>query len=102
MGNKNYEKGRRFEYERAKHYREVRKCEVMRTAGSHGAFDLIVVTPRGQVEFIQCKVVADNATAERLIEAFKANPPFGHKYHADYHQVLEVKVLNKGIRDTIV
>lgn len=101
MGNKNYEKGRRFEYERAAHYR-AKGCEVMRTAGSHGLFDLVVITARGQVELVQCKVTQDEATADRLIEAFRASPPLGHKYHADYHQVLEVKVLNKGIRDTVV
>ena len=101
MGNKNYEKGRRFEYERAAHHR-ARGCKVLRTAGSHGDFDLVVVTPNGHVEFVQCKVTSDEGEARRMITAFKSSPPWGLDRHADYNQVLEVKILGKGVLDAIV
>lgn len=101
MGNKNYEKGRRFEYERAAHHR-ARGCEVMRTAGSHGLFDLVLITPNGHVEFVQCKVTSDEGEARRMINAFRANPPMGLDRNADYNQVMEVKILGKGVIDTIV
>lgn len=92
MSNRNYVKGRAFEYKTAKTLRDVYGCEVMRTAGSHGLFDLISITPQGIVEFIQCKVVKTHAEAERLITKFQDQPPLGYRRLAAYHQQLEVKV----------
>jgi hypothetical protein len=102
MPNSNYLAGRRFEYERKKYYERVLKCEVMRTAGSHGLFDLIVISPDGDVSFLQLKRTEDKATAKRMLNAFKARPPLGHRTRAKYHQVMEVKVLPKGTKKSEV
>jgi len=48
-----YAKGRRFEY-RAKEKLEKAGFYVMRSAGSHGVFDLLAVKP-GVVLGVQCK-----------------------------------------------
>ena len=88
MSNRNYLAGRRFEYERMKHYRSL-GCHVMRTSGSHGKFDLIAILSTGHAYFIQCKSVVDEATAKRLIASFKKEPPFKQ---AHFTQVMEVKI----------
>jgi hypothetical protein len=63
----------------------------MRTAGSHGPFDLIAVRDYPHnVVFVQCKRVKTLADYERLRTKFKANPPF--KPSKKFHQFLEVWV----------
>lgn len=84
----NYAVGRRFEYERMKAYRLL-GATVLRTAGSHGPFDIIAIYPNGYAHFIQCKVVDSEAAAKRLIEEFKTSPPF---CGANFTQVMEVKI----------
>ena len=91
--NTNYIKGRAFEYARMKHWREVMKCTVMRTAGSHGMADLIVITPKGQVIFIQCKVTKDPKEAKRLLAGFKKFPPLPLLQTRTFQQAMEVKVV---------
>lgn len=94
MANRNYTSGRRFEYEVATRYREE-GYEVMRTAGSHGLFDLIAIKPGRHVDLIQCKVTTSPATAARLLREFKENPPIeGIK---NVHQIMEVRI--KGSSD---
>lgn len=96
MPNANYLAGRRFEYERMAHYRELDHV-VMRTAGSHGLFDLISIDVRhGLATLIQCKVVDNLASAKRLLHKFRGNPPLGVCF-ASIHQRLEVKV--KGSKE---
>lgn len=91
MPNRNYLRGVRFERERLKHYKEVMKHEVMRTAGSHGKFDIITVdAPRAIVTLIQCKVVSSLSQAESLIQKFRESPPLVPM--ANIHQCMEVKV----------
>lgn len=70
----NYERGRAFEYERMKAFRDDGH-EVMRTAGSHGKFDLIAISPKGRVQLIQCKLVSTEAEANRFIRNFIEYPP---------------------------
>jgi Holliday junction resolvase len=53
MPNRNYEKGRRFEYVEKKRLENLGYI-VLRTSGSHGFADLVAVKP-GEVRFIQCK-----------------------------------------------
>ena len=89
MPNPRYESGRRFEYRQRDAWRE-RGYEVMRTAGSHGPYDLIAVHPRRPVVLIQCKVVKTQAEAERLIRTFKKSPPLLPS--GPYTQVMEVWV----------
>ena len=84
----NYQIGRRFEYERAAYYRG-QGATVLRTAGSHGPYDLVVITAGGYVYMIQCKVVSSEAEAKRLIEQFKKDPPFKG---VDFVQIMEVKI----------
>ena len=54
MGNKSYIKGRNFEY-RVKKYYENKGYYVIRSAGSHGIFDLIAIS-NTKVLGIQCRV----------------------------------------------
>jgi len=89
--NKNYLRGRRFEYERLKYYKEVMKHDALRTAGSHGTWDIVDIdSARGIVNFIQCKVVSSESTAKRLLSNFKSSPPYPPA--VNFHQTLEVKV----------
>ena len=53
MVNKNYIAGRRFEYKVKKHF-ESMDFHVIRSAGSHSAYDLIAYCPQ-LVVLIQCK-----------------------------------------------
>lgn len=102
MANAQYQAGRRFEYARMNHHRAQGR-EVMRTAGSHGLFDLIVIYPLGDVELIQCKSTSDETLATRMLEVFKNNPPLGFRGRAEYQQVLEVKVKGqRGVRSVVV
>lgn len=93
MANRNYIAGRAFEYTRMKVWRDEYRAEmVMRTAGSHGLFDLIVVTNQGEVIFIQCKVTENKTTADRMLREFSTEPPLGNKSFHKFKQLLEVKV----------
>jgi Holliday junction resolvase len=89
LSNSNYLSGRRFEYERMKAWKKKGYATV-RSAGSHGLWDLATVKPNEPVNLIQCKVVNERSTGERMIEKFKANPflPLSRTYH----QYLEIKV----------
>ena len=70
--------------------------EVTRSSGSHGSWDLIAVDwKHGLVTCIQCKVVGDLASARRLLDRFRANPPRIPRHNL--HQCLEVKV--KGSKE---
>lgn len=90
MPNKNYQTGVRFERERLKHYQALGQL-VLRTAGSHGAYDLVVVDDRhAVVSLIQCKVVGELATARRLLDSFRSRPPLTPM--KNIHQTMEVKV----------
>lgn len=101
MPNRNYERGVRFERERKKYW-ESKGHTVLRTAGSHGFADLVAVSANGVVTFIQCKVTEDPAFAKRLIAHFKLIPPFGYTPLGQFHQRLEVKVLNRGVESVVV
>ena len=98
--NKNYISGRRFEYKYAKDLREL-GCIVMRTAGSHGPFDLIAIGGSGQVTMIQCKVTEEQSVAERMLKDFRAKPPFPPAL-AEFTQMLVVKVKHSQTISTSV
>ena len=88
--NANYQKGRRFEYERVAHYKSL-GMGVIRGAGSHGEWDLVATDwSRGLVYHIQCKSVGSMVTANRLLTRFRESPP--HIPQAGCYQRLEVKV----------
>lgn len=91
MPNRNYEAGRRFEYARKKHWESLGYM-VLRTAGSHGAFDLVALAPSGSVLLIQCKRVAKHSEAKRLLEDFKTNPPLPMRSRTGPTQIMEVWV----------
>ena len=97
--NVNYNAGRAFEYERMKFYKREKKCDVWRSSGSKGPFDLTVVTPGGDMLLIQCKRCNNEATAMRLIRQFREHPPLGQRTRAHYSQIMEVKV--KGSKEVI-
>ena len=55
MPNANYIKGRRKEYE-IMNDAKAKGLIAVRTAGSHGPFDVIIIHPYAKIiEFIQCK-----------------------------------------------
>jgi hypothetical protein len=93
MSNKNYQAGRRLEWERKKHW-EKQGYKVVRSAGSHGIWDLCAVKSGDYpVTLIQCKVVETDSAAKLLLKKFKDNPPlFPSRF---YHLALEVKVKGK-------
>ena len=87
--NKNYQAGRRFEYERMKAWTS-KGYKTLRTAGSHGFADIICVKDNEPPVFIQCKVTQSESAAKKLIADFKKNPPF--KSFDTLRMVLEVKM----------
>lgn len=89
MPNKNYVAGRNFEYARKKEW-SSRGYIVLRTAGSHGPFDLVGIHPSYPVALIQCKRVETPPQANRLLNEFRNNPPLST--FGKYHQVMEVYV----------
>lgn len=94
MSNPNYIAGRAFEYATIKEWEEQGYVAV-RTAGSHGPFDVIAFRPDRKPEMVQCKRTSDRATAHRLLQTFRETTiPSKH-----YHQVMTVKI--KGTKSPL-
>lgn len=75
MPNKNYIAGRKLEY-KAKKELESNDWVVMRTAGSHGPFDLVCVDPEEEfILFIQVKSTKSRAACTRLLNEWVERPP---------------------------
>ena len=89
MPNKNYISGRAFEYKVMKELRDMGFL-VMRTAGSHGPFDIVAITDAGYVSLIQCKRVNDYNKVNALVNEFHKNLPLPRSEH--YIQCLAVSV----------
>jgi len=70
MVNKNYQKGRAFEYKIKKAY-EKSGYLVFRSAGSHSIADLIAIHPSGLVHLIQCKATSFEKIDKKEIETLK-------------------------------
>lgn len=87
--NANYNAGRAFEYKRKKFWTEQGRI-VLRTAGSHGLFDLITIHPSQPTVFIQCKRVGKASEADKLLRDFQNNPPLTPSRY--FHQRMEVQV----------
>lgn len=98
MPNKNYQAGRRLEYACIAYWK-ARGYHAVRTAGSHGLFDVVAFREDRKPEFIQCKRVRSAATAKRLLDKFRDETlPSPH-----YHQVMEVKIKGtSGVISTTV
>jgi hypothetical protein len=94
--NKNYQAGRRAEYECMKRWR-AKDYIAVRSAGSHGPWDVCAVRWDRPTELIQCKVTESETVAKGLLKAFKTLPPFTPSRY--FHQVLEVKV--KGSKEVM-
>lgn len=99
MANTNYIRGRAFEYARMRHW-EGKGYLTLRTAGSHGPFDIVAVRANAPVALIQCKIVQTETEARRLIRQFTENPPLSP--YGKYHQVMEVKVKGGKVLDGTV
>jgi hypothetical protein len=80
MPNRNYISGRAYEYKVKRHW-ESQGYVVLRSAGSRGPFDLVALPGpklrQKKVVAIQCKRGKTEASALRLINDFKTNPPLG-------------------------
>ena len=94
--NKNYLSGRRLEYEIMKKWEE-KGYSVVRSAGSHGIWDVCAVRWDRPVELIQCKVTKDKRVAEAMIRMFKSSSPLLPSRY--FHQTLLVKV--KGTKEPL-
>lgn len=92
--NKNYIAGRNFEYARAKAWR-AKGYTVVRSAGSHGVWDLCAVRADYPVELIQCKKLEGERQAYMLIRKFKQDPPLAPSKR--YHLTIEVLDAETGI-----
>jgi len=92
----NYTKGRAFEYETMKTWKE-QGYTVARSAGSHSPVDVFAWKPDRKPELIQCKQVSSHATALRLITKFKAEVPPS----SSFHQVLTIKTKGNKLRMSI-
>lgn len=87
MPNTNYNSGRKFEYRRMKELR-AGGWEVLRTAGSHGPWDLVAIAPDGSAVFIQCKRVERASQVRALRSAFLKE----HTHWKTNHQCLSIYV----------
>jgi len=94
----NYAKGRTFEYARMKVWEE-KGYQVIRSAGSHGPFDLVAFRAN-EVHFIQCKVVQTEATAQRMMGLWIANPPLD--LCDNYEQHIEISIRQPPGRRAVV
>lgn len=87
MSNKQYNSGRRFEYEVADDWNE-RGYNTIRAAGSHGLYDVLAFRLDRKPEFIQAKRVSTQVAAKRLIQRFRTEVVPS----VFYHQSISVKV----------
>lgn len=93
MPNRNYEAGRRLEWE-VKADLEALGYIVIRAAGSHGHADLVALNPRKNgVILLQCKRVSDEAGARQVEKEWHKSNPFPRNL---YTQILAVKVKGEG------
>jgi hypothetical protein len=88
MPNRNYQAGRRMEWECQKRW-ERKGWKTARSAGSHGEWDVTAVKSGEKVALIQCKVVNNRAIADRLIRDFEEAHPFLDDH---FDLILEVRV----------
>jgi len=99
MPNLNYRAGARLEYGRRKHWQK-RGFTVIRSAGSHGEWDLCGIRPEDPlhpVVLIQCKRVQTIQQAKAMVKKFKLEPPLPKSPH--WVLMLEVQV--KGSKEVI-
>ncbi len=81
MPNKNYNRGRAFEYKIKKEF-EKKGCLVFRTAGSHSVADLIAIPPLRNVKewnpiLIQCKATISQNYKKEVRELEKVAKEYG-------------------------
>lgn len=98
MPNKNYQRGRRLEWQRRAYWQSVGML-VIRSAGSKSPFDLVLIDSGYTVVLLQCKRVKTMADANRLCRQFRKNPPLEIGF---YNQLLEVLVPKHGVVSTWV
>jgi hypothetical protein len=99
---RNYKSGSRIEYIIRDFYRAA-DCEVIRSAGSQGAADLVVFKPDGGVMLIQCKKTAEGGTAQfkddvRRLMSFRV----GGKHMTHITRWLYVLRTRAGVVDTFL
>lgn len=95
MTNKNYDSGRKFEYDIKEMY-ETLGYEVYRSAGSHTPVDLIAVNEIG-VLFIQCK--RGRLVKKDLASIIKLAKKYNKTEHYDFRVANLAKIkVKKGIK----
>lgn len=89
MPNKNYQAGRRVEYEVIK-IMEAKGYKAFRTAGSHGEFDVVAYKWDRLPYFIQCKRITKENQRAGLIREFQESVAIPCPIH--YNPVLAIKL----------
>jgi hypothetical protein len=74
MPNRNYINGRAYEY-KAKQLLEAQGYTTIRTAGSHGPYDLLAMKSGEKVRCIQIKRTKAPGGSQRLLRAFQRAHP---------------------------
>ena len=88
-----------MEFGRRKHYQK-RGWSVVRSAGSHGIWDLCGVRledPEHPVMFVQCKRVNTIQAAKAMLTKFEKDPPMPKSSH----WIMRLEVQVKGSRDIL-
>lgn len=108
MPNKNYQRGRRLEWQVKKDY-ESRGWHVTRASGSHSAYDLIAVMQKDRnfthIKFIQCKVIKKltDAALRKLIKEVHDTSPIQHELqHSEFHVDVELAVKEQGTGEFVI
>lgn len=93
MPNKNYIRGRAFEYRVVDKVKKMGYTTVFRSAGSHSPWDVIGILEGSPTLLVQCKTTKDKGLAKRMLERFADNPPMACDPTTFYHyQCLMVNV----------
>jgi Holliday junction resolvase len=86
MPNKNYVNGRAKEYRTMKRLRDEGYDIVVRTAGSHGAFDVVGIRSNTlEIKLIQCKPksMSESAKAKIITEHYWLNNEFSVSFEVE-------------------
>jgi hypothetical protein len=95
MPNKNYQRGRRLEWQVKKDL-EQEGWHVMRTAGSHGAYDIVAIREKNgftEIKFIQCKSGGKTINITKLSDELWEKSPINGAISAEgIHKAVYITV----------
>lgn len=84
MPNSRYIAGRAYEYRVMKRLREEGYSETIRSAGSHGKFDVIGIDPvKKRIVLVQCKIGKTQKEAIKNVKATGIEKQFKGRYKVE-------------------